>query len=574
MFLPDQNYPSPTSSLNSPLQTPHLQLDQYSSHTQQSSLPHPHMQDNRIFSQVESSIGPTRQTRGQSSLLQGPLGERRLSVSRPYLASKRDNSPGRQPSMELGPHSRPQTPAHISYDRVDEGLSVNTGNAHPVQLQSPYLTPQSTTSRFSPYVRQTHSRSASGSTIALEPRQPSPALSSGSGLTSSSGTSHRFGAPTAESSKGKCATLPNGGVTKPKHRKQRLRDRDRKDICLYHLEHPNARQEDIAEHFQVERSTVSKILKGKEKWLNAEDGLDRAAKNRPSKFPEIEEVMRQWLQECTNNDTNISDLLIRTTALDTAQKLHIPEERFKASSGWIENFKHRHEVRGGKWVKGEKMIAANRNDNPGALPSGPCAVPLPKHSYNEPMGDLPSHISPDNEFVPRRSTESEAPTHDQQMAPQNHWPEPSHDEMHHAAASNASAMMHEAAPHQSPLVGQQVPTAQVNDDVYEHHHPVQEHHHPIQEHHHPVQEHLPVQEQIVYSNGVYDAGDRVIFTPMAPAPNPPPSMNEAEEAVNTLILFLDTVGSGIIQPHERQVLATIKCALFQAASGVPFDRTG
>lgn len=264
--------------------------------------------------------------------------------------------------------------------------------------------------------------------------------------------------------------------------------------------------------------------------------------------------MRQWLQECTNNDTNISDLLIRTTALETAQKLHIPEERFKASSGWIENFKHRHEVRGGKWVKGEKIIAANRNDNPGALPSGPSAVPPPNHSYNEPMGDLPSHISPDNEFIPRRSAESETPTHDQQMAPQNHWPEPTHDEMHHAATSNASAMMHEAAPHQSPLAGQQVPTTQVNDDVYEHHH--------------------PVQEQIVYSNGVYDAGDRVIYTPMAPAPNPPPTMDEAEEAVNTLITFLDTVGSGIIQPHERQVLATIKCALFQAASGVPFDRPG
>jgi len=270
--------------------------------------------------------------------------------------------------------------------------------------------------------------------------------------------------------------------------------------------------------------------------------------------------MRQWLQECTNNDTNISDLLIRTTALETAQKLHIPEERFKASSGWIENFKHRHEVRGGKWVKGEKIIAANRNDNPGALPSGPSAVLPPNHSYNEPMGDLPSHISPENEFVPRRSAESEAPTHDQQMAPQNHWPEPTHDEMHHAAASNASAVMHEAAPHQSPLVGQQVPTTQVNDNVYEHHHPVQDHH--------------PVQEQIVYSNGVYDAGDRVIYTPMAPAPNPPPTMDEAEEAVNTLITFLDTVGSGIIQPHERQVLATIKCALFQAASGVPFDRPG
>jgi hypothetical protein len=48
---------------------------------------------------------------------------------------------------------------------------------------------------------------------------------------------------------------------------------------------------------------------------------------------------------------------------------------------------------------------------------------------------------------------------------------------------------------------------------------------------------------------------------------------DAEEAINTLITFLDSSGQGIIEDGERQTLHTIKCALFQAGSGIPFDRS-
>jgi hypothetical protein len=55
---------------------------------------------------------------------------------------------------------------------------------------------------------------------------------------------------------------------RPKHRKQRLFNVDRKRICELHLENPDLRQEDIASRYNVERSTISKILKNKIKWLN------------------------------------------------------------------------------------------------------------------------------------------------------------------------------------------------------------------------------------------------------------------------------------------------------------------
>ena len=52
-----------------------------------------------------------------------------------------------------------------------------------------------------------------------------------------------------------------------------------------------------------------------------------------------------------------------------------------------------------------------------------------------------------------------------------------------------------------------------------------------------------------------------------------PTLADAEEAINTVITYLDTTGLGLIENSERLVLNTIKCALFQAGSGIPFDRS-
>ncbi|KAF8908925.1 hypothetical protein CPB84DRAFT_1766370 [Gymnopilus junonius] len=75
--------------------------------------------------------------------------------------------------------------------------------------------------------------------------------------------------------------------TRLKQPKQRLRDSDRRNICLYHLDHPNARQEDIGAAFNVERSTISKILKSKDKWLKInpdDDANETSSKHRSHLF--------------------------------------------------------------------------------------------------------------------------------------------------------------------------------------------------------------------------------------------------------------------------------------------------
>lgn len=132
------------------------------------------------------------------------------------------------------------------------------------------LTPVSTSYTFYP----SHSRSASGSGSGSgsgstdNARSASPALSVASALTSvSSSTSVQKYTDNHPHSTGHTVSGAAPVAPRPKHRKQRLYNVDRKKICVYHRDHPNVKQEEIARLFGVERSTISKILKQKMKWL-------------------------------------------------------------------------------------------------------------------------------------------------------------------------------------------------------------------------------------------------------------------------------------------------------------------
>lgn len=55
----------------------------------------------------------------------------------------------------------------------------------------------------------------------------------------------------------------------------------------------------------------------------------------------------------TSIEAYIEDQLIRQRALEIAKSLHIYS--FKGSSGWIENFKYRHNIRHGMWLRANKL---------------------------------------------------------------------------------------------------------------------------------------------------------------------------------------------------------------------------
>lgn len=127
--------------------------------------------------------------------------------------------------------------------------------------------------------RYHHAHSPSNSTsINSHPRSASPALSAVTSLSSGSHPTHH--SPHVPQSPQASASI---GPNRVKQRKQRLYNTDRKAICQYHEANPTARQEDIAGRYGVERSTISKILKAKAKWLNVpteEEGVILVAKHR------------------------------------------------------------------------------------------------------------------------------------------------------------------------------------------------------------------------------------------------------------------------------------------------------
>ncbi|KAH8108702.1 hypothetical protein DFH11DRAFT_1069463 [Phellopilus nigrolimitatus] len=176
--------------------------------------------------------------------------------------------------------SRPQTPSRFQpgaqYSDQRIGLpdlnigSLTSNNMHSAGMSPPHpSTPASVSSSsgfshygFHPYA--SHSRSNSSST---HPRSTSPAASVVSAATSLSSGSSRPRPPPSSSS------IPSfHSTSKPK---RRLLNKQRKEICEYYNAHPNSRQEDIAARWGVERSTVSKILKHKNRWLAVDEGDDQ-----------------------------------------------------------------------------------------------------------------------------------------------------------------------------------------------------------------------------------------------------------------------------------------------------------
>ncbi|KAL5524691.1 hypothetical protein ACEPAF_9836 [Sanghuangporus sanghuang] len=314
------------------------------------------------------SVGPSRVlTRRQA----------RMQAAHPYANAAQENQQQQQQLNEgfglFGTDTnspRQQTPAgfHASAQLAAGRIGIpdlNIGqitipDASTMSPQHPD-TPASVTSStfshygFAQYTDNGHSRSASSST---HPRSTSPAasvMSAATSLSSGSKTTSGRSRPPASSGSADCisaasfAPVPSDTTTvKPK---RRLQNRQRKEICQYFIENPNSRQEDIAARWGVERSTVSKILKNKHRWLAVSESDDTVqAKHRPPKFATIELHMQSWLVECRESKTVISDAMIRAKARELARELNIPEDKFKASAGWVENYKHRANIKKGIWV--------------------------------------------------------------------------------------------------------------------------------------------------------------------------------------------------------------------------------
>lgn len=185
--------------------------------------------------------------------------------------------------------------------------------------------------------------------------------------------------PTPRGGKVSSKVVIAGDRSAAQRNKAKLTDAQKKEICTLKLETPNIRQDDLAARFGVERSTVSKILKDTARWMNPAAWLPerrkesaaatsvpfvslfrlRAAPVAPSltsvvsffpassitRFVELEGPLTVWLHaQSSHGDRNPPDQTIKERALEIASSLGWPAEKFKASSGWLDGFKARHDL--------------------------------------------------------------------------------------------------------------------------------------------------------------------------------------------------------------------------------------
>ncbi|EZF10942.1 hypothetical protein H112_07860 [Trichophyton rubrum D6] len=134
-------------------------------------------------------------------------------------------------------------------------------------------------------------------------------------------------------------------LSTPPTPRRTLTDAERRRMCLYHQENPHVKQTEIGAMFGVERSTVSKVLRQKEKYLFPDDGRRSPVKKAKGKFPDIERALSNWVKNHQRQGGEINDALIREKAMFFASTVGSPEGHEKIlTSSWLEKFKQKNYI--------------------------------------------------------------------------------------------------------------------------------------------------------------------------------------------------------------------------------------
>jgi hypothetical protein len=133
---------------------------------------------------------------------------------------------------------------------------------------------------------------------------------------------------------------------KPKKKRVPITALTKQEICIKKRDNGKLRDEDLAREYGLDRSTITKILKQRERWLSIDPHSNNARQKtqKSPKFPQIESALSEWLTVTVSNGEVVSDAQLQQKALEYAQMFGNRNE-FQASNGWISKFKTRHQPR-------------------------------------------------------------------------------------------------------------------------------------------------------------------------------------------------------------------------------------
>ena len=130
----------------------------------------------------------------------------------------------------------------------------------------------------------------------------------------------------------------------------RLTAGQKASVCDYHKKNPCIRFEQIGKwakrEFKLQeapdRSTIGRIIKQASRYESLQPQEIHLLKAPVIPFKPFEEVMATWVLQMEHRKICLSDALIQKQALRLAKMMDIPEDKFKASNGWLQAFKTRH----------------------------------------------------------------------------------------------------------------------------------------------------------------------------------------------------------------------------------------
>jgi hypothetical protein len=152
--------------------------------------------------------------------------------------------------------------------------------------------------------------------------------------------------------------------------------------------------------FGVERSTVSKVLRQKEKYLaTPEERCLSPIKRQKGKFADIDRALSSWVRNSHKQGIPLTDAAIKEKAILFANTVGSPESFQKAhSQSWLEKFKQKNAIGpGGKLVRrvSDQSIDDGLRINTALGPEPYLAAPLSPNELVSPLS-LASSAAPDS----------------------------------------------------------------------------------------------------------------------------------------------------------------------------------
>lgn len=122
--------------------------------------------------------------------------------------------------------------------------------------------------------------------------------------------------------------------------KVKLTHEDKRRIVEIARSNTSLRQEDIAQQYGVDRSTISKILISAHRWTGPPQPpalpLPKPVKHTGGRFPAIEQRMHEWMDAQHSAGYEIRDSIAREKAKEIAKMMGFTDDRFKASAKWLD----------------------------------------------------------------------------------------------------------------------------------------------------------------------------------------------------------------------------------------------